>query len=132
MRIGSVIALFIMLIITFVPHLTFITLFILFFGLGFSSSAQILSYPTLAESNPLGLISTATSVAALIVDITGALMQFSFGYLLTLHWQGEKIAGLPHYASIDWHIALSCIIAFLCVSVFSTFKLKETYCKTLG
>ncbi len=131
MRLGSAMALVIMIVITFSPHLTYMALFILFLGLGFSSSSQILSYPTLAESNPLGLISTATSMAALIVDITGALMQFSFGWLLTMHWQGETVGNIPQYANIDWRIALSCIIAFLCISLFATFKLKETHCRPL-
>lgn len=131
MRLGSAMGLMIMIVITFSPHLTYVMLFILFLGLGFASSSQILSYPTLAESNPLSLISTATSMVALIVDITGALMQFSFGWMLTAHWQGQMVDGIPQYASIDWRIALSCIIGFLCFSFFATFKLKETHCRSL-
>ncbi len=60
-----------------------LTLPILFLSLGIATSSQVISYPTIAESNPIGLVSTATSFAALIINIIGAVSQPVFGWLLT-------------------------------------------------
>jgi MFS family permease len=54
----------------------------LFFLLGFASSAQVLSYPTVAESNPDKIAATAMSIVAIIINIMAALMQPVFALLM--------------------------------------------------
>ncbi len=54
----------------------------LFFLLGFSSSAQVLSYPAVAESNPDRITATALSIVAIIINVMAALMQPLFALLM--------------------------------------------------
>ncbi len=67
MIICAIFALIFILCIMLIPHLSFYALASLFFGLGFFTSAQILSYPLITESNPKALIGTAEGVASTLV-----------------------------------------------------------------
>ena len=71
----------------------------LFFLLGFASSAQVLSYPTVAESNPDKIAATAMSIVAIIINIMAALMQPAFALLMQhqvdtahslMHWGNQR------------------------------------------
>lgn len=55
----------------------------LFLLLGVTTSAQVISYSIIAESNPLKLLSTAMSFSALIINLIGAIAQPAYGFLLS-------------------------------------------------
>ena len=61
------------------------TLQLLFFALGLTSSTQVLSYPLIAEINPLSLTGTATGIASIIIMGVGGLAQVLYGTLLQYH-----------------------------------------------
>lgn len=66
MVIGAILSLGVILILMFVPNLSLTASITLFFLIGFVTSSQVLSYPTIAELNPITLTGTAVSVDSAI------------------------------------------------------------------
>lgn len=54
----------------------------LFLSLGLTTSAQVLSYPTISEANAKSLIGMATGFAGIFINLIGAVAQPFFGWLL--------------------------------------------------
>ncbi|WP_235379046.1 MFS transporter [Candidatus Coxiella mudrowiae] len=74
MMVGAVIALFLILLLMYLPYLSLLALLVLliiFWGLGFIISTQIISYPLIAESNPLALTGTAEGMASVLIMAVG-------------------------------------------------------------
>src|SRR3990167_6120727 len=71
MIMGAVLSLGVMLILMYAPDLSLTQIMGLFFLTGFVTSSQVLSYPTIAELNPIALTSTAVSVASMTIMISG-------------------------------------------------------------
>ena len=72
--------------ITFISSTSLLILTGLFFLLGVSCSAQVLSYPVIAENNKQDCISLATGFSGLIINLIGAVIQPLFGVLLTMNF----------------------------------------------
>lgn len=102
--------------------------FALFFGLGFFSSTQVLSYPTVAESNPAILTATAVSVVGIITQGGAAIAQSFFGYLLKQNWMGEYANQIPLYSAADYHHAFLMIPIGFAVAFVAALVIKETNC----
>jgi sugar phosphate permease len=109
------------------PSYTIITM--LFFSLGFITSAQIISYPLIAESNPNALAGTATGWAAVLIMGGGAVGQPMFGWLLDRDWNGVKVAGVPVYSAADYLYAWRFIPIMFVVALILSLILKETNSK---
>ncbi len=129
MLIGAVITLLLICSVLYLPQLTLLTLIFLFFAIGFTSSTQIISYPTVAESNPAFLTATSVSVVSFSCISAGGIFQYLFGKLMDIGWQGEIIEGMRVYSTMSFHLAclimpVTCIIAF-CLAL----RIRETYCK---
>jgi MFS family permease len=106
-------------------------LFVLFFLLGLITSAQVISYPTVVESNPSTVTSTATSCISMSCLGGGLVIQPLFGYMLTMRGHGELIAGAMHYPSANYIFALNALpVAFL-ISIGLAWFIKETYCNPI-
>ncbi len=124
---GAVIALGLVLILMYVPHLSMITLLFIFFGLGFITSAQIISYPLIAESNPLALTGTAEGLASVLI-MAGGFTQPLFASLMQWHWAHRYINKLPIYSVSNYRTALAIMpIAFI-LGLIIAFIIRETYC----
>ena len=129
MIIGSLIALCVMLVIIYVPHLSLISLMLLFFALGGITGTQSLSYPVVTELNSPLVTASANSIISTLLMASGFLFQPMFGWLMNLHWNHEMIGNTPVYSAHDFHTAMLIMpIAFL-VSKIVAFFIKETYCK---
>ncbi|MEN9916590.1 MAG: transporter superfamily [Pseudomonadota bacterium] len=129
MIIGALLSLMVLLIILFIPELSFFSLLILFLLLGFFTSTQIISYPLIAESNPRHLTGTATSLASILIMGGGAVFQPLFGWLIDLHWDQTLLQGVPYYSVSNYHYGMAILpIAFL-VSLIVACCLRETYCQ---
>ncbi|MDP3705562.1 MAG: MFS transporter [Legionellaceae bacterium] len=99
------------------------TLSILFVSLGLFTSTQVIGYPFIAESNPLGNTGTATGVASMIVMGGGGIAQVLFGMLMQQH-AGQTIL---HYTVTDfqyamWMFPIAAVIAFI-----MSFCMRETH-----
>lgn len=85
-----------------------------FFMLGFLMSAQVMSYPMLAEINSVDTTGTAMSLLAILLNLTCAAIQPFFGWMTSLH--GTEHA--PNYQAAVWVLPVACLIALgviLCV-----------------
>lgn len=131
MIVSAICALITILIIMFVPDLSLLALITLFFLIGLFTSAQIISYPLIAESNPKSLTGTAEGIASILV-MGGGISQPIFGALMGVYWQHQSLGGMPVYSKQDFLLAMSIIpIAFIIGLVAATL-IKETYCKALS
>lgn len=109
-------------------QLSFSTLVILFFCLGFFTSTQVIAYPVVAESNSHKLTATATGLASLIIMGGGAVGQLIFGELLDWHWQGTLLNGARSYVAYDFHFAMLMFPCSFLVAFLASLLTKETYC----
>ena len=129
MIIGAIFSIIIVLAVMYLPNLNFWGLLILFLLLGFISSAQIISYPLIAESNPNALAGTATGWAAVLIMGGGAFGQPLFGWLLDYHWDGTKVHGVPFYSSSDYHFAWLLFPTMFAIALILSFFVRETHCQ---
>ncbi|OGT29927.1 MAG: hypothetical protein A3E87_09315 [Gammaproteobacteria bacterium RIFCSPHIGHO2_12_FULL_35_23] len=101
----------------------------LFFILGLLASAQVISYPTIAESNSLAITGTAMSTVAIFLNIVSFIAQPLFGWLIHLGWNGMKINNTPIYSAANFHLAMLLLPLAFIISLFIALKVKETYCR---
>lgn len=131
MIIGAALSLMVMLYFIMSPSLSFTSLLFLFFLLGLFTSAQVIGYPLVAESNCHRLTATATGWASLIIMGGAAVAQLLFGQLLDWHWQGTMAGGQRLYSAVDYHFAMLLFpIAFLAALIAMLFT-QETFCKRM-
>lgn len=105
--------------------------FALFFALGFFTSTQVLSYPTVAESNSPIMTATAVSVIGVITQGGIAVCQPFFGYLLKQSWDGQYLDQIPFYSAMNYHVALLIIPIGFVVALVASLVMKETHCRPL-
>lgn len=126
---GAILSLTVMLIIMFVPHLTFWPLLFLFLLLGIFTSTQIISYPLIAESNPKAMTGTAAGLASILIMGGGAVFQPLFGWLMDLHGKGIVHDGIVIYTHADFFRGMMIMpIAFI-IGLAAALLMRETYCR---
>jgi MFS family permease len=131
MQVGAVISIILILLVMQNAPSNFWTLLSLFLALGIITSSQVVSYPTVVESNSRMVSSSATAVISMMCMGGGALIQPLFGYLLSYKGGAEKTAGILSYPATNYEFAMiSLPIAFLIALIF-TFFIKETHCKNI-
>ncbi len=130
MLIGAVVSLAVFSVLMFVPDLSLSTLIFLFFAIGFVTSSQVLSYPTIAELNPIALTSTAVSVDSVTIMVSGAIAQPFFGWIMELHWDHTMQNGAPVYSSHDFMNAMWIMPIAFVLSIFVGWLITETFCKS--
>lgn len=129
MMLGAIVSLGVMLVLLYVPDLSFGALLFLFFLVGFVTSSQVLSYPLIAELNPTSLTSTAVSIISTVIMLSGVIFQPLFGWAMELHWDHTMVDGAPVYAASDMLNAMLMMPAAFVVAFFVTLLMKETFCK---
>jgi MFS family permease len=126
----ATLALITILVIMFVPSLSLLHLMLLFFAIGLFTSAQIISYPLIAESNPRAIIGTAEGLASTLI-MAGGIFQPVFGVLIALGGNHQLQQGLPLYSKNDFLLAMSILPSAFIISLIVSLFVKETYCKSL-
>ncbi|OGT30317.1 MAG: hypothetical protein A3E87_01120 [Gammaproteobacteria bacterium RIFCSPHIGHO2_12_FULL_35_23] len=129
MIIFGIISLALMLFIMYSIALSFDTLMTLFFILGFVTSAQIISYPAISESNAHEMTGSALGLASVLIMIAPAVFQPLFGWLMDLHWNGKMVNQLPIYTISDFHNGLLIMPIAFVVGIIMVLLAKETYCR---
>lgn len=130
MVIGAILSLVVILALMYIPNLSLTSLIILFFLIGFVTSSQVLSYPTIAELNPIALTGTAVSVASVTIMFSGVIFQPLFGWILELNWDHTMANGIPLYSAQAFQYAIMIMpIAFL-IGIGIAFLIQETYCES--
>lgn len=130
MIMGAVLSIIVMLALMYIPNLSLTSLVTLFFLVGFVTSSQVLSYPTIAELNPIALTSTAVSVDSMTIMISGVVSQPFFGWVLESNWDRTVVDGVSIYSQHDFNNAMWIMpIAFVIAFVIALL-IRETYCKS--
>ena len=129
MIIGALLILTVVLIISYVPGLSFAELMILFFGLGYVTSSQVLGYPIVAEHNPSVLTGTAVSIVSTITVFSGAVIFPLAGWLLDSNGQHTRIKGVMHYSIGAYHHAMFILPIAAIGALIAALIIKETHCE---
>lgn len=128
MLIGGLLSLAMVLLMIFdMVHNTWL-LAILFFALGFFTSAQIISYAFVAETNSPMVTSTAVGIISILAVGGGAVIQPLSGWLLgqgktTMHL-GKAVYSHAAYTHVLWLIP-ACFVVAIVLACF----LRETFCR---
>lgn len=129
MLIGSLLTTSTMIFVIENHSLTLPALTILFFILGFGSGAQVLAYPTLAESNPMSLTATAQGLSSTLVMLGGAIFQPLLSWLIELKWDGTGEAGIPLYSPENYKFGMWLLPISMFISGLIVILMRETNCK---
>ena len=101
------------------------TLSFLFFALGFFTSAQVISYPLIAESNPSENTGAATGIASVLIMGGGGVGQVLFGLLMQQH----AGTAAQHYTIADFQYAMWIFPLTAVAALLAVLLTRETYCK---
>ncbi len=126
----GVLSLIVMLLLMWVPHWSMAALLILFLGLGLFTSAQIISYPLVSESNPHQITGSAMGLASTLI-MAGLYSQPFFGWLLELHWDQTMVDGARIYSASNFSLALSIMPIAFVFGLIAAMFIKESYCQSV-
>lgn len=127
MLLGAMISFLLICVLMYASNLPFFTLSLLFFSLGFITSAQIISYPLIAESNPSSLTGTSEGLASILI-MAGGFTQPLFAKLMEWNWGHHYVNHLPVYSLSNYRFALMIMpIAFLLAFIVAL-MVRETHC----
>jgi len=129
MIVGAICSLAIILLIMFMTQLSFNLLLILFFALGFFTSAQVISYPAITESNPKAYTGTSLGIASVLIMGGGAVFQPLFGWLMDLNWDGKMINGTAIYSPHDYFLGMAIMPVAIIIGLLAALLFKETNCQ---
>lgn len=129
MMCGAVLSFLTILTLMYVPHLSVVSLIGLFFLVGFVTSSQVLSYPLIAEVNPIYLTSTAISIDSLCIMASGFIVPPLFGWLMDRGATQKAVNGITLYSANDFQHAMLIIPVAFILGLLITFFMRETYCK---
>lgn len=129
MIVGAILSLGIVLMVIFIKGMSTVELALLFLLLGFTSSAQIISYPLVSELNPRILTGTSVSIVSFTVIGGYAVFLPLFGRIMDWHWSGQLIDGVRRYTAADYQFAIWILPVTFLIAIALSFCLKESYCK---
>lgn len=101
----------------------------LMFLIGLGSSAQVLAYPTVTDSNPAALAGSALGLTSTLIMAGGAIIQPAVGWLIEYHWDGLMESGMPIFSYKNYNFAFWSMPIAIVVATGLVFLIKETNCK---
>lgn len=130
MVIGAILSLIVMSILMYVPSLSFWSIMTLFFLIGLVTSSQVLTYPTIAELNPIYLTSTAVSIDSICIMASGFIVPPFFGWLMERRGSYDMANGIAIYTAQDFNYAMLIMPAAFIVALIITAFIRETNCRS--
>ena len=127
MIIGAILSLISILILMYMPSLSLWPLIFIFCLIGLVTSSQVLTYPMLAELNPIYLTSTAISIDSVCIMVSGFIVPPFFGWLMERETSSSGI-----YVAQNFHHALLIIPFCFLIALLITPFMQETYCRSQG
>lgn len=125
MRVGVVVSLLMVLGILYLPT-SLALMYLLFFALGFFTSAQVIGYAYVAESSPHAMTATAVSVVSVCTQAGYVVYQNLFSHALV--WHGGVKSG-EGYMLADYQSAAIMLPVGLLIAWGLLRGLKETHCR---
>lgn len=127
MKFGALLSLIVLLIILYAP-ITLNVMVLLFFLLGFFTSAQVIAYAFAAENSEPAMTAMAVSVVSILTQGGYILYQSLYTKLLSFHGGMHMVDGAPVYSLADYQFAAIILPLGLCLAWMALMKSKETYC----
>jgi sugar phosphate permease len=127
MLVGAILSILVIFAIMFIKNVSLPLVCVLFFALGLVTATQIISYPTVAESNPKPLTATSVSVVSITTLSGGAIFEPFFGWLMHVHWNGTMQNGAPLYSSADYQFAMWLFPIAFAVGLIAALLVRETH-----
>jgi MFS family permease len=131
MKVGVLASMLILLSVLYLP-VSLNVMSVLFFLLGFFTSAQVISYALVAESSSPVMTATAVSVISILTQGGYLLYQNLFSNLLTHHSSMNLIGGVPVYPLAAYQHAALILPVGLFIAFLLLLGLKETHCRLAG
>jgi len=130
MVVGAILSLLVMGVLMYVPGLSIGMLIALFFLIGLVTSSQVLTYPLIAELNPIYLTSTSVSIDSLCIMASGFIIPPFFGWLMEQSGAHQVVNGIAVYTTQDYnHAMLIMPVAFVFALIITVF-MRETFCRS--
>jgi MFS family permease len=129
MILGAITSLVFTLLMIYIPHLNFVEALVIFFLVGFFTSAQIVSYPLITESNQRNITGTSLGLASLIIMGGAGIAQQVYGHIIDHFWDKTMLNGVPQYSASAYHAAMLIFPVTLIVSLICALLVKETFCQ---
>lgn len=129
MIIGAILSLVVLLTIMYSPHLSYYSLIALFFALGLFSSTQIITYPTVKESNDTIIGATALSIASVLIMGGAAISQPLYAAILAYGGHGTIVNNALVYPPEAFLKAMWMMAGAFVLCIVAAFAVRETYCK---
>ena len=127
MIVSGLISLALMLGIMYWNNMNIATIYMLFFLLGFFTSAQVITYPVIAESNAEEIVGSGFGMGSTLIMSGGAILVPLFGWLLDLHWGGQIVRGVPVHTLADYRFALWMLPISFIIGIIAVMIGKETH-----
>lgn len=129
MTVGSLIALIMMILVLYLPHLSLPMMQLLMFCFGLGASCFFLCFSMVREINPLIFAATVLGFMNTFDAICEAITEPFIGKLLDLGWDGKLDQGARIFSLRDYHLALLALPIYLAIALFTLFFIRETYCQ---
>lgn len=126
--VGAVFSLLCIVIILYVPHLSYTSLNLLMFFYGLFSGSEIIVFVMGKENSQATLSGTVFAVINMIVTLGGVVFQPLVGFLLdyaNTHHTHFTLFGPRHYTTADYQLALSVLPASLILLLILAFFLRD-------
>lgn len=130
MIVGAVLSFAAMAVLMYVTDLPLWAILTLFFLIGTLTSSQVLTYPLLAELNPIYLTSTAISIDSMMIMASGFIVPPFFGWLMEHHSAHAVVNGVAIYSAQDFNYAMLIMPLAFVAALITAFFMRETFCKS--
>lgn len=130
MFVGTILALFSITAVLYVPNLSFLMINSLLFSFGFFISFFLICFTMIREINAPILAATAIGFMNAFDAFFGAFSDPLTGKFLDLGWQGKIVDGARVFPVAVYKMALLTIPVYLLLSLIFLCFVKETHCKS--
>lgn len=107
-------------------NLSYYSICVIFFSLGFFTSSQVISYPAIIESNKPENVGASLGIGSILIMSGGAIFVPLFGWLLDLGWDRTINNDLPQHTIDNYHLALWLLPIAIIISAVGVAFSKET------
>ena len=105
--------------------------FVLFFCLGFTSGAQVIGYPAVAESNSSSVTGTALAIASTLI-MAGGFTETLFGWMMHFEGPFKIVNGIHIYSAHSYSLPMLIMPIAMVVSVIMALLFKETHARSIS
>lgn len=132
MYIGAIICLILLFTLMYATFFHVIFIYIIFFMLGFCTSAQIIAYAAIMEVNTEDHIATGLSLGSVINMLGGIMPLPLFGFLLDFRWKVHIAHKFSWFSVTNYRLALWLLPISVFVGIIALIFARETNCQPLA